>query len=110
MWVSIHFFILFNQFTMENAGNIATPSRIWRFAHKRASFKRHLMAYILINAGLWLILSLRQGVQTEMLWFSLGWGMGLFFHFWGTYFGNGDYFHKKEYQKLERELVDEVEE
>lgn len=85
-------------------------SRLWRFAHKRASFKRHFAAFLLINLGLWLILSLKNSNNNEMLWFSLGWGVGLFFHFWGTYFGNGDYFHKKEHQKLQRELNEEFSE
>lgn len=77
--------------------------KIWRFAHKRASFKRHLAAYLVINALLWAIFSLNTTFKYEMIWFSLGWFMGLFFHFWGTYFGAGDYFHKKEYQYLSRE-------
>lgn len=78
--------------------------KTWRFAHKRASFKRHLAAFLIINGMLWAILSLRKGLQTEMIWFSLGWFIGVFFHFWGTYFGAGDYFHKKEFQHLTRDI------
>ena len=80
--------------------------RRYRFAHKRASFTRHLIAFIIINIVLWAVFTLDDDDSNNynMLWMTAGWLIGLFFHFYGTYFGNNDYFHKKQYDSLTREF------
>lgn len=79
----------------------------YRFAHKRASFKRHVYAFFIINIAMWAIMLLDKDKSndTNMIWMTSGWTIGLFFHFWGTYFGNNDFFHKKEYEQLTREYL-----
>ena len=44
----------------------------------RKAFYRHLLVYVLVNAGLWL-LAWHQG-RTQSVYPALGWGIGLAFH------------------------------
>lgn len=91
--------------------NYSTPPErdphLWELAHKRVSFKRHLLVYIIINIFLWMLWYLTTGMYpTEMrsdfpwpIWPTLGWGTGLFFHFISAYVTTGSSV-ENEYQKL----------
>lgn len=86
---------------------------LWEIAQKRASFKSHAVAYIIVNAFLWGIWFFTGNQQRGIdignwsakhypwpIWTTLGWGIGLAFHFAGAYL-----FHKvntveREYEKL----------
>ena len=70
---------------------------LWETAQKRASFKSHLLTYVIVNAFLWGIWYFT-GHQREItidnwnsrhypwpIWSTLGWGVGLAFHFAGAY-------------------------
>jgi hypothetical protein len=79
------------------------PER-WMLARKRASFKRHLLTYVLINAFLWAIWfftgARTHGVIPWPAWAALGWGVGLASHYLSAYHSSGTSDIEKEYDKL----------
>jgi hypothetical protein len=93
--------------------NYSTPAgkdpAIWEIAQRRASFKRHLLVYLLVNAGLWLLWYFGMDRQGPVfsgrnypwpVWSSFGWGIGLLFHFLGAYVRTGFGDPNKEYDRL----------
>ena len=86
---------------------------LWEIAHKRASFKRHAITYIIVNAFLWSIWYLttfrKHQIDVENigwhyfpwpLWNTIGWGILLAFHFAGAYIFYQFNSVEKEYEKL----------
>lgn len=81
---------------------------LWEIAQKRASFKTHAIAYLLVNAFLWAYWLFRFNwfpvrLHDEWpwpLWTTLGWGLGLAFHFVGAYVLPKGNLVENEYQKL----------
>jgi hypothetical protein len=86
---------------------------LWEIAQKRASFKTHAVTYIIVNAFLWGIwyLSTSGHYDFDMedihirifpwpLWCTLGWGIGLAFHFAGAYIFPRANSVESEYEKL----------
>lgn len=83
--------------------------QLWEIAKRRASFKYHLGTYIVVNCFLWAIWFLtdndagdRGGKYPWPIWSTLGWGIGLFFHFFGAYISPRENSAEKEYEKLLR--------
>lgn len=80
------------------------PQR-WRIAKRRASFKRHLAVYIVVNLFLWLVW-LFTGTRNDEsgipwpAWASVGWGIGLAFNYMGAYISTGIGSVEREYDKL----------
>lgn len=83
--------------------------RMWDLAQKRASFKKHLATYIVINIFLWLIwyFTGRNGDDNRGLpwpvWSTLGWGVGLAFHYINAYVTPQSDSVDREYEKLMRD-------
>ncbi len=81
--------------------------QLWQLAQRRASFKRHLTTYILVNAFLWLIW-IFTGARTSdhfipwPLWSTLGWGIGIASHFISAYVVTKENSVEKEYEKLKQ--------
>ena len=78
---------------------------LWRLAKKRVKFKRHLAAYIIVNSFLWAIwiFSPKEQDESQYPWplmSMLGWGIGLAFHFLGTFVFENSNAIEKEYDKL----------
>lgn len=78
---------------------------LWRLAKKRVKFKRHLAAYIIVNSFLWAvwIFSPKEQDESQYPWplmSMLGWGIGLAFHFLGTFVFENSNAVEKEYEKL----------
>jgi hypothetical protein len=86
---------------------------LWEIAQKRTSFKRHLVTYLIINAFLWGMWYFtghhRADYDIEDLgwhhypwpiWTTLGWGIGLAFHFAGAYVFPHTHSVENEYEKL----------
>lgn len=99
---------LLNQYTMayEQHPQDKDPM-LWSLARRRASFKRHLTTYLVINAFFWILWFIlgRKTYGTDgvpwPVWPMLGWGIGLAFHFFGAYVNNEHRSIEKEYQKLQ---------
>ena len=81
---------------------------MWEIAKRRASFKSHLGVYIVVNCFLWAIwfFTSNDGVPNSKypwpIWSTLGWGIGLLFHFLGAYVHPKENSAEKEYEKLMR--------
>ena len=82
---------------------------LWEIAKRRASFKSHLGVYIVVNIFLWAIWFLTadndagRGRYPWPVWSTLGWGIGLLFHFLGAYVYSKENSAEKEYEKLTRD-------
>ena len=79
--------------------------QLWNLARRRASFKSHLITYIIVNAGLWLIwyftgAKIYDNHVPWPAWSTLGWGIGLASHYVSAYVSNGENAVEKEYDKL----------
>lgn len=93
----------FNQPTPEGKDPI-----LWEIAKKRASFKSHLMTYIIVNAFLWALWYFTTYRHSEgrwnpypwPIWTTLGWGIGLAFHYAGAYVFPKANSVETEYEKL----------
>ena len=83
---------------------------LWKLAKKRAAFKRHLSAYVLVSMFLWAIwwfTTGRSGFLNGLpwpVWPMLGWGLGLAFIYTDAYntTGNLQTDIEKEFEKLKR--------
>lgn len=84
---------------------------LWKLAKKRAAFKSHLISYLIINAFLWALWAFsgnRFDDNSNFPWplfTTLGWGIGLAFHFAGTYIFPENGMAEREYQKLIKKNV-----
>lgn len=82
---------------------------LWKLAQKRAGFKSHLITYVFVIGGLWVVyFIMRQqpwggNLHPWPIWAMLGWGIGLASHYFaafGTF--NQESMAQKEYEKLLR--------
>jgi hypothetical protein len=78
---------------------------LWRIAQARASFKKNLTAYLVMSVVFWIIWYFTGGryYTTGLpwpVWPMFGWGIGLFFHYWGAYQAPKSNTAEQEYQKL----------
>ena len=89
---------------------------LWEIAQKRAGFKKHLVTYVIINAflwGIWFVTGNQHRIfdvgDWDMhrypwpIWTTLGWGIGLAFHFAGAYVFHKSNSVEREYQKLKNQ-------
>ncbi|MGE5518408.1 MAG: 2TM domain-containing protein [Candidatus Dadabacteria bacterium] len=83
--------------------------QMWRLAEKRASFKIHLLTYIVINLFLWMLWYFTKGYYNFQwkgsrvpwpIFPMLGWGVGIVFHFLSAYVLPQENSVEKEYHKL----------
>ncbi|MBL0254154.1 MAG: 2TM domain-containing protein [Chitinophagaceae bacterium] len=78
---------------------------LWEIAKKRASFKTHLITYVLVNAFLWAIWFFsKDNVHAPgfpwPIWTTLGWGIGLAMHYASAYIFPRMHSVENEYNKL----------
>jgi hypothetical protein len=78
---------------------------LWEVARKRASFKYHLVSYIIMNIFFWVVWSITGEHRTHNgfpwpIWPAFGWGIGLLFHFAGAYLYPKSNQVEREYNKL----------
>ena len=87
-------------------------ARLWQLAHRRASFKKHLATYIVINLFFWVLWYFTKerynhvseyGFVPWPIWPMAGWGIGLVFHFIGAYMSTGYNTVEREYEKLKNQ-------
>jgi 2TM domain len=79
--------------------------KLWEIARKRASFKSNLFTYIVINIFLWVLWYFRSDHDNHSgwpwpLWVTLGWGIGIAFHYYSAYVNPEVNSVEKEYDKL----------
>lgn len=79
--------------------------QLWRMAQKRASFKSHLIVYLAVNTGLWILWLITGGKNQDggipwPAWSMFGWGIGLLSHYIGAYHSGGADNVEKEYDRL----------
>lgn len=80
---------------------------MWELAQSRASFKYHIVTYILVNSFLWVMWFLNGKHYTGNgfpwpVWPMMGWGIGMLFHFLGAYVFPKQRIVEQEYQRLTR--------
>jgi hypothetical protein len=81
---------------------------LWELAKKRASFKKSLSVYIIVNIFLWALWYFTDGESYSWsvrrwpwpLWTSLGWGVGIALQYVGAYIAPKSISVENEYQKL----------
>ncbi len=92
---------------------------LWETAKKRASFKGHLASYVIVNGFLWALWYFSSGhhhVEAGEynwdyipwpIWPTLGWGIGIAFHFVGAYVFPEANSVEREYQKLKNKKTNQ---
>ena len=83
---------------------------LWRIAQRRTSFKSHFLVYVVVNVFLWSLWYFNSGLERLdqtfdrpwPLFTTLGWGIGIAFHFIGAYVAPNLNSTEREYQNLER--------
>ena len=79
---------------------------LWELAQRRTSFKSHFRTYLIIIGFLWLLWfftgqrSWNYGNTPWPIWPTLGWGIGLLFHYFNAYHGSKGNGVEREYEKL----------
>lgn len=79
--------------------------KLWEIAQKRASFKTNLITYLVVNAFLWILWYISDGREYNNglpwpIWPTLGWGVGIVFHYFGAYVYPEANSAEREYEKL----------
>jgi 2TM domain len=86
--------------------NDQRDEELWVVARKRASFRRHLVTYLVVNSFLWLIWAFTGAGNNSFfpwpIWPTLGWGVGLAFNYADAYMFDRKNAVEEEYQKLLR--------
>jgi hypothetical protein len=94
---------------MDNENQFINPKdrMLWEIAKKRASFKTHLFTYIVVIGFLWALWAFTgreyPAGKPWPLWATLGWGIGIIFHYMGAYVFPKENSVEKEYEKLKNE-------
>lgn len=65
--------------------NNYTEEQLKDVAQKRVDFKHHLAIYIVVIAFLWVIWAVSSGGYMWPVWPTVGWGIGIFFHYVGVF-------------------------
>ncbi len=83
-------------------------AELWEIARRRASFRSHLITYIIVNIFLWTIWyfsngEFRSGKIPWPAWSTAGWGLGLLFHYLGAFVFSKYDSVEREYRKLKNE-------
>lgn len=93
---------------MTNSTPPQKDPQLWELARKRAGFKSHLGTYLVIITFLWVIWYFTTGKADRgglpwAAWPTIGWGIGILFHYLSAYAYPGAGSVEREYEKLERE-------
>ena len=79
-------------------------AQLWEIAHQRASFKRHLITYLIMSVFFWVVWYFSGGYDAHSIpwpaWPMLGWGVGVAFHYINAYVLPKSNAIEREYEKL----------
>lgn len=81
---------------------------LWALAKRRASFKGHFAAYLIMSLFFWAIWYFTGGRYYDSgipwpVWPMLGWGIGVLSHYVSAYVAPRSNSVEREYEKLKRE-------
>ena len=89
---------------------------LWEIAQKRAAFRKHFSTYIIVNGFLWALWFVtgnqHKGFDVTQwdahhypwpIWTTLGWGIGIAFHYASAYIFPRSNAVEQEYQKLQNQ-------
>lgn len=86
--------------------------KLWEIAQKRTSFKTNFITYFIVNVFLWILWYVNTGTGKQYqsnipwpVWPTLGWGLGLLFHYFGAYVYPQANSVEKEYEKLKNKQL-----
>ena len=83
---------------------------LWQQAKARAKFKSHVVVYVLVNAGLWVIWALNPKSSDLVpwpVWVAAFWGIGLVLRGAAAYGGFSEEQRTlREYQRLQQQQQD----
>jgi hypothetical protein len=91
------------------SNSLQTPEgkdpHLWEIAQRRASFKKHLATYIVMNLFFWAVWYFNSNDDHGRdypwpIWPMLGWGIGLAFHYVAAYVSHKENDVEAEYKKL----------
>jgi hypothetical protein len=83
---------------------------LWEMAKKRVGFKKHLIAYLLMNLLLWGIYFLSNSsinphiITPSPIWVTFFWGIGLLFNYVEVYLIKSHTTVEKEYNQLKNKF------
>ncbi len=81
---------------------------LWQKARARAKFQSHLVVYVVVNCGLWVLWALTNRRHDDLVpwpvWSTVFWGVGLVMRGVAAYGGfNHEQRTQREYERLVRE-------
>jgi hypothetical protein len=83
---------------------VVSDKQLHELARKRVEFRTHLVVYLVINTMLWSIWYFTGSTYPWPVWPTLGWGVGLIFHYIFDYRGSRLFSEDEEYQKLKKKI------
>ena len=81
-----------------------TDKQLHELARKRVEFRTHLVVYVVINTMLWGVWYFTGSQYPWPVWPTLGWGVGLVFHYIFDYRSSRMFSEEEEYQKLKKKF------
>ena len=79
-------------------------NQLHELAKKRVEFRVHLVVYAVVNVMLWAIWYMTGQGYIWPIWPTLGWGIGLIFHYLFEYRSSGVFSEEEEYNKLKKQM------
>ena len=79
-----------------------SDNEIRLLARKRVEFRAHLFVYLVMNAALWGIWYFTGPGYMWPIWPTVGWGVGLIFHYLFDYRQTKVMWEEEEYEKLKK--------
>ncbi|HMF73541.1 MAG TPA: 2TM domain-containing protein [Flavitalea sp.] len=79
--------------------------KLWEIAKRRASFRYHFATYLVVISAIWIFWSFASGEYNSYpwpIWPTMGWGIGLLFHFLGAFVFPHENSVEREYEKMIR--------
>jgi hypothetical protein len=82
--------------------------QLWQTAKARVAFRWSFLSYLIINAFLVAVWYFSSGPGSYFwpVWSIMGWGIGVAFHYFRAYHGNGLGAAQQEYEKLKNQKRD----
>ncbi len=84
---------------------LQNDEQLWMIARQRASFKKSMISYFLVNTFLvciWFVTNGRNGGYFWPVWPIIGWGFGLAVKYFGAYHGKHFFSTEREYEALKK--------